>query len=271
MTSFAPVVAVLRALDCLIAVNRLKEASVADVARDTGLNRSTVVRMLETLIHAGFIVRQPMRAVYLPTGRTLDLSAGYQRHEEMALVAAPVLGALRQCLKWPSDVAVFDGDAMVVAQTSRGPGRLDFNRGPGYRAPLLGSSIGLSFLAFCSKADRARGLAAVKAGPEPWNAPARNTATLHRLLARLRRDGYATMHPAYASAAYDGTASAVGVPILHGGVAVGSLNVMYLRDTIDEAAAIARFVAPLREAATEIAQALGDMRPSAESEGTIDG
>jgi IclR family mhp operon transcriptional activator len=152
MTSFQPVTAALRALDVLMAVNRLREASVGDIFRETGLNRPTIVRMLETLIHAGFITRHPAQPLYVPTGRTLDLSSGYRRHEEMALVAAPVLSALHKQLQWPSDVAVFDHDAMVVARTSRGEGFVHFNRRPGYRAPLLGTSLGMSFLAFCDGA-----------------------------------------------------------------------------------------------------------------------
>jgi IclR family mhp operon transcriptional activator len=269
MPSFEPVSAVLRALDCLVVVNRLKEASVADIFRQTGLNRPTVVRMLETLIHAGFVVRHPARAVYLPTGRTLELSRGYQRHEEMGLVAAPILAALHQRLQWPSDVAVFDGDAMVVAQTSRSAGRLHFNRQPGYRAPLLGSSIGLAYVAFCPDAERQSGLAALRTAAEPWNAPARNPAALRRLVAKLREDGFATMHPAYSEAAYDGVASAVGVPVLIAGVAVGSLNVMYLRDAMDEPTAIGRFAAPLVQAAAEIADALSAARRMSRSPGTI--
>src|SRR3984885_1611998 len=94
MPSFQPVTAVLRALDVLLAVNRLREASVGDIFRETGLNRPTIVRMLETLMHAGFVSRHPAQPVYLPTGKTLDLSSGYQKHEEMAMVAAPILVSL---------------------------------------------------------------------------------------------------------------------------------------------------------------------------------
>lgn len=170
MTSFQPITAALRALDVLLAINRLRGASVGDVFRETGLNRPTVVRMLETLMFAGFITRHATQPLYMPTGRTLDLSSGYRRHEEMALVAAPVLSALHKHLQWPSDVAVFDGDAMVVARTSRGEGFLQFNRRPGYRAPLLGTSA------------------------DPWNAITREPATLQRLLERVRREGLATMN-----------------------------------------------------------------------------
>jgi IclR family transcriptional regulator, mhp operon transcriptional activator len=256
MTSFQPVTAVLRALDVLLAVNRLREASVGDIFRETGLNRPTIVRMLETLMHAGFVARHPMQSIYVPTGRTLDLSAGYQRHEEMALVAAPVLSALHQQLQWPSDVAVFDVDAMVVARTSRDEGRLHFNRRPGYRAPLLGTSLGLSFLAFCDAETRRTALALLGASTDPWNQIMDRPVALQELLETIRKNGYATMHPDYSELAYNGIASAVGVPVLIGGVAVGSLNLMYLRNSIDEAGVIARFIAPLQEAAAAIARAL---------------
>ena len=43
-------------------------------------------------------------------------------------------------------------------------------------------------------------------------------------------------------------------------MAVGSLNVMYLRSSIDEAEAIARFVKPLQKGAAAIARALANIR-----------
>ncbi|MFC7555351.1 helix-turn-helix domain-containing protein [Pseudoroseomonas wenyumeiae] len=71
MPSYEPVTALLRGLDVLRAVNRLEGATVKDIHRLTGLNQPAVVRMLETLIHAGLVVRQRGQAVYVPTGRTL--------------------------------------------------------------------------------------------------------------------------------------------------------------------------------------------------------
>ena len=264
MPSFEPVTAVLRAFDVLLTLNRLKEASVGDIYRETGLNRPTIVRMLETLIYAGFVSRHPTQPIYLPTGRTLDLSSGYQKHAEMATVAAPVLVALHKELQWPSDVAVFDRDAMIVARTSRGHGFLHFNRRPGYRAPLLGTSLGMAFLAFCPQETRQSALAALSASSEPWNAIIKQPDKLKRLLATVRRNGYATMNAVYSEVSYNGAASAVGLPILINGVAVGSLNFMYLRSSLDEAGAIARFLKPLQKGAAAIAQALAAARADGE-------
>lgn len=260
MPSFEPVTAALRVLEVLLALNRLREASVGDLFRETGLNRPTIVRMLETLIHAGLVARHPTKAVYVTTGRTLELSSGYQKHEEMALAAAPILARLHAALQWPSDVSVFDGDAMVVARTSRSEGVLHFNRRPGYRAPLLGTSLGLAFLAFCDPGTRAQALAALAGSDDPWNAVIHHPETLERLLAGVRENGYASMNKDYSRTSYNGVASAIGVPVLIGGVAVGSLNLMYLRNSLDEADVVARFVAPLRAAAAEIAGALAAMR-----------
>lgn len=260
MASFQPVTAALRVLDVLTVVNRLREASVGDIFRETGLNRPTIVRMLETLIAAGFVARHATHARYLPTGRTLNLSSGYQRHEEMALAAAPVLAALHKRLQWPSDVAVFDGDAMVVAQTSRGEGFLQFNRRPGYRAPLLGTSLGLSYLAFSSPAVRSAALARLAGSAAPWDGALRKPTALARRLDQIRIHGYATMNRDYGSTAYGGAASAIGVPVRSADTLHGSLNVMFLHGSIEQAAAIERFAVPLHEAAAEIARALQAIR-----------
>ena len=53
MPSYKPVTAVLRALEVLGAVSRHGVSTVSQIARDTGLNASTVVRCLETLESAG--------------------------------------------------------------------------------------------------------------------------------------------------------------------------------------------------------------------------
>jgi len=101
---------------------------------------------------------------------------------------------------------------------------------------------------------------ALSASGDPWDAIIKQPEKLKRLLATVRRNGYSTMNKAYSETAYNSVASAVGLPILINGMAVGSLNVMYLRSSIDEAEAIARFVKPLQKGAAAIARALANIR-----------
>lgn len=262
MASYEPVTALLRGLEVLRAVNRLPNATVREIHRLTGLNQPGVVRMLETLIHAGFVVRHPGQASYLPTGKTLELGAGYVLHREVGLAATPVMTALRRQVGWPSDVAVFDGDAMVVAHTSRGEGRFLFERRPGYRAPILATSLGRAFLAYGGAAQRQQALALAARSPEPWNAPAQQPALAEALFAGIRAEGFAVMDEAYSAREYGGLASSIGIPVLVEGRAMAALNLMYLRETIDRAGAVERLLPVLRQAAAELGQAFATLNPS---------
>ncbi|MFC3124219.1 IclR family transcriptional regulator C-terminal domain-containing protein [Pseudoroseomonas globiformis] len=257
MPSYEPVTAVLRGLDVLRAVNRLSAATVREIHALTGLNQPTIVRMLETLIHAGFIRRHAQQPLYLPTGKTLELSGGYTLHREIGAAAIPVMSRLRQAVGWPSDVAVFDGDAMVVAHTSRGEGRFLFERRTGFRAPILATSLGRAFLAFCAPADRQRAIALAARSPEPWNQALQSPGALEASLEAIRAAGYATMEESYAAREYGGQASAIAVPVLSAGRAMASLNLMYLREAMDQETVVLRMLPLLREASSELSAALG--------------
>ncbi|MGY4801483.1 IclR family transcriptional regulator domain-containing protein [Teichococcus aerofrigidensis] len=253
MPSYDPVTALLRGLDVLRLVNRLPRATVREIHQATGLSQPTVVRMLETLIHAGFVTRQPGQPFYLPTGRTLELSAGYEMQREVGIAATPTMTALRQRIGWPSDIAVFDGDAMVVVHTSRDEGgRFLFQRRPGFRAPILATSLGLAFLAHCGPAERERALDLAARSREPWDAVARQPEALAALLRDIRRRGYAVMNEAYSRRDYGGLACSIGVPVLVREEAVAALNLMYLREAIDETTVVARLLPALRQAAGEL-------------------
>lgn len=259
MTSYRPVAAALRSLDVLAAVNKLRgRASVGELHRETGIDKATIVRMLETLIHGGYVVRDLELPVYEVTGRTLLLSAGYDRHRTVGRIAAPIIAAFRAEIGWPSDVAIFDRDAMLVVETSREAGPMLVNRHPGYRAPILATSLGLTYLAHADAETRATVLARAAQDPAAWNDIARTPAKAERLLAKVRKQGYATMHPDYSRIEYARQISTVGVPILIGTRAAASMNVVYLKSAMTEKAAIEMLLPGLQKRAAEVAEALGE-------------
>ena len=262
MPSFAPVTAALRALEVLRAVNLLREATVTDVFKITGINRPTIVRMLETLVHAGYVIRNLDQPIYSPTGKTLALSSGYELHGEVGRIAGPILADLRRLTRWPSDVAVFDGDAMVVVQTSREQDRIFMNRRRGFRAPILGTSLGRAYIAFCSDEDRVRALALAAKSTDPWDGPAHDPRQAAQLIKRIRKRGFATMHEDYSRRAYESSADSIGVPVLIGGVAACAMNLMYLREAMGAREAEERYLTPLRETAARLASALAKIRPT---------
>lgn len=257
MGSYKPVNAVIRGLDVLAAVNKLRgRATVGELHRETGLDKATIVRMLETLAHAGYIFRDGERVDYEVTGRALLLCSGYDRHRAVGRAVAPIIGAFRNRVGWPSDVAVFDRDAMVVVETSRIPGQMFVIRDPGFRSPMLGTSLGLAYLAFTSDEEQAAVLTREAEVPAPWNAMARDPAEAARVLGAIRARGYATMHEDFSRLEYRRQISTLGVPILISGRSVAAMNVLYLKSTLTAEDAVKNMLAPLQACAAEVSAAL---------------
>jgi IclR family mhp operon transcriptional activator len=252
MPSYEPVEATLRGLQVLQTVSRLQSCSVNDIHAATGLNRATVVRMLETLVHAGYVRHLAERGRYALTAKTLSLSAGYQAGKDMAERAAPVLASLQAAVGWPCDVAICDGVEMVTVATSPVSGRLAFNQPAGVRASLLGTSLGLAYLAFAPAREQAIALQALASSPEPWHDMARDPAIAAKVLPAIRRRGFATIDPRMSAGHLGGALQTLGVPVLVDGKPIAAMNIIFLRAAVPMRTAIRIFVPPLIDAAARL-------------------
>lgn len=257
MPSYKPVTAALRVLDVLAAVNRLdKRASVAEIHRRTGFDKATIVRMLETLAHAGYLIRDPDQTVYQVTGKALSLGTAFNRHTVVGTIIAPLMAEFRQRIGWPSDVALFDHDAMLVVKSSRQGEPFSFSRAPGFRAPVLGTSLGLAYIAHCPAPEREAILKRVVGDPAPWSKLAHDPARLEKRLDEIRIQGYATMDENYSRMEYEGRIGSIGVPIKTPIKLFASINVIYLNSALSAQAARDTLLSPLNEAADKIAEIL---------------
>lgn len=257
MPSYKPVTAALRVLDVLAAVNRLdKRATVAEIHRRTGIDKATIVRMLETLAHGGYLIRDPDQTIYQVTGKAMSLSTAFNRHTVVGTILAPLMAEFRQRIGWPSDVALFDVDAMLVVKSSRQGEPFSFNRAPGFRAPVLGTSLGLAYLAHCPETERDAILERVASDTAPWAKIAQDPGRLNRRLDEIRALGFATMDENYSRIEYDGRIGSVGVPIMTGRKLFASMNVIYLSTTLSPQGARDGLVAPLQHVARSMAEEL---------------
>ncbi len=257
MQSYKPVNALLRGLDVLATVNkRGGAASVGEIHQQTGIDKATIVRMLETLIHAGFIVRDAEKRIYEVTGKTLLLASGYDRHRTVARLVAPIMMQFRAEIGWPSDAAIFDQDAMLIIETSRETGPLHVNRHPGYRAPILATSIGRAYLAFCSNDLRDAVMTKEALDVASWNDIARNSHLAGKIFDGIRRKGYATMDAEYSRLEYDNKISSIGVPIIANGKVQASINVIYLKNALTAKKAAETLLLPLQKTAQLMANEL---------------
>jgi IclR family transcriptional regulator, mhp operon transcriptional activator len=264
MPSFEPVTAVVRGFQVLQILNQLGEASISELHKTTSLHKSTILRMLETLIHEGYITRLENDSKYVPTGKCLLLSAGFRFDKNLVRLAEPHLARFRRAYGWPSDVAVFDHNAMIIATTNREFGTMSLNRQAGSRVPILMSSLGRAYLAFCEPEKINRVIAELANSSDPFDAPARNKNAALRLLSEIRKKGYATPDPIYADKAYQNKINGFSAPIFSGDEVIAAVNVMFHSTSLsaDEAR---RILLPsllaLADSITESVSAEGDRAP----------
>ena len=268
MAAFEPVTAVLRALEVLRLINERDQATVTEIHRLSGLPKPTILRMIETLIVAGYVARESDRPAYVATGKCLLLSNGFRAHDRLTAVAAPMLAAFRRKIGWPSDIGIFDGDAMVIAATSRDLGVLVLNRKIGTRTPLLLSALGRAYFAFCDDAECGRIVERLRQSADPLDQIARSSERVESLRRETRRRGFSVTDKRYLDTAYDGLIWGIGVPIIADGKVAAAINVMFLRSAMTLDDGIIELVPTLQAAAREIGNAVAQQSFGIAARGT---
>jgi IclR family mhp operon transcriptional activator len=115
-----------------------------------------------------------------------------------------MLAAFRRKIGWPPDFGIFDGDAMVIAATSRDLGVLVLNRKIGTRTPLLLSALGRAYFAFCDDAECERIVERLKQSANPLDEVARSPERVESLRRETWLSGYSVTHKRYLDTAYAG-------------------------------------------------------------------
>ena len=239
-------------LALLHAINRSANgwASIADLSASTGLHRTTVRRLLETLQSEGYVRRSASDDSYRLNLKVRQLSDGFTDDEWISEVANPVLGELLQTLVWPSDLSTIDGDCMLVRETTHRFSPLSFHRAMiRQRMPLLFTSAGRAYLAWCSEEERGQILQLLAAGHDEQASFARQPALVTQMLDKVRRQGYATNEGEWHE---QQKIAAIALPIRHQGGILGCLNVVFLKKAMRVSEAAERYLPALQAAIAKI-------------------
>ncbi|MDF1687803.1 MAG: helix-turn-helix domain-containing protein [Parvibaculaceae bacterium] len=183
---------VLRSLTVLKMLNRRSITTLSTLHDETGLPKSTLVRLLDTLIAGGYVSRLHRRRGYQLTDRVLHLARGYQFSDPVIQAARPVLEKLTQKFKWPFTICTLQGSHMRIrfSTTFHAP-MADESDYAHDRVPLLPSAMGQAYLAFCSEEERKILLRMVQKSENANDLLSRDTRFVTKLLATVAERGYA--------------------------------------------------------------------------------
>ncbi|WP_124728139.1 IclR family transcriptional regulator [Staphylospora marina] len=204
-----------RALDILLCFVDQSELGMMEIASKTGLNKSTVFRLLATLEAKGFVKRDPRTDKYELGFRIWELSASLNRSDDPAVLLLPEMERLRDELDETVSLYVRDGLERVRIQAVESRQAIRRVAPVGARMPL---SVGASSKVLVAYGDREL-LRAVLTDPD-WPETVDKDA-FRAQLEKIREDGFALS----VEEREEGTA-AVAVPVFsRGGKLVAALTV----------------------------------------------
>ncbi|HWK66411.1 MAG TPA: helix-turn-helix domain-containing protein [Rhizobiaceae bacterium] len=258
MPSFEPVRAIVRGLQILRVISEHGPIGAMDIAKQTKLPQPTIVRILETLVSAGYVYRLEKSALYGVTARTLTLSKGFAATSRLVQLATPLIEDLRAEIGWPSNLATFEHGAMSIAYTNRSEHGMSISGRLGARIPVLVTGVGIVYLAHLPQDELERTLVQLKTSDSRWDTNPEMLKTLDDRLIEARRNGYALAEQAYLDEIYHSRIWAVAVPILVDGRVVAGLSSLMLSSAGPQSRMLARVLPPLRKTAQAIADRLAE-------------
>lgn len=174
-----------RALDILLCFVDASQLGLMEIAERTGLNKSTVFRLLATLEAKGFIKRDPQSEKYRLGFRVWELSANLDQSDDPAVLFLPEMERLRDDLDETVSLYVRDGKERVRIQAVESRQAIRRVAPIGARMPL---AVGASSKVLMAYADEEAVSELLSSSDWPVNL---NRDQYRRQLERIREDGFA--------------------------------------------------------------------------------
>jgi len=239
--------AIERGLAILDAVARNTNSSAAQISAYSGVPRTTVYRILETLENLGYVRRNDEGRIFYLTSKIRMLTANVDSASQLGEIAFPMMEELVQEVLWPSSLTVIDHDAMRIVETTHHLSPYSVHRNAvGTRIPLLTTALGRAYLCFCGEAERQALLGNV--------GRLYDVSTMSRHLERLLHLQPSTRNNGYASSngETDPRFASFAVPIRKSGNVIASMNLIFFRKTMKLEAALERYLPVLNDVVERI-------------------
>jgi IclR family transcriptional regulator, acetate operon repressor len=183
--------AVLRAMRVLKAVaDHGRESRLSDLAREVGLNKTTVFRLLSALESAEMVERTPSGHTYRLGPELVRLSSQALDKSGLQAAARPTLRALAAETRETITLEVLVGDEVLILDEATGGHVIGAMPSLGTRWPAHATSTGKVLLAGLSNAELETRLSGRLAPCTPRTIT--DSAALRREIERVRVNGYAT-------------------------------------------------------------------------------
>lgn len=130
-------------------------SSISGIVESTGIHRTTVKRMLETLLDEGFVKHDHVSNMYRLTYQVQSLSYGFRDSVKIVDVAWPYMMSITKELIWPCSLLSLEGKDLVVRASTHAYSPFSFHTGmPGRKLSILDTAAGKAYISYCSENER---------------------------------------------------------------------------------------------------------------------
>lgn len=229
-------------------------ASLQKLHDQTGLSKSTLRRLLATLVERRYIRRGISDGIYrsnvaIPTAAQGEMTFRFGRLVE---VARPHMMALTAKVKWPSDLHIYHAGRMQILESTHGLSPFETSKGGRADSELnmFVAASGLAYLAAVAPSQIPLIIADAQ-DDERWS-PQRFGVTpqsLRKEMTDIKSRGFATRR--LSQIKQDGR-DAIAVPLEQAGKPVGALTIVWRRDYLPAEDFAKIHLADLKNAAKQI-------------------
>lgn len=265
MSSYLPVNSVLRALDVLKILNRQRVSSVDHIHQLTHLPKPTIVRLLETLIAAGYVSKEAREKGYRVTSQVNALSCGFHGAPLAVEAGRPWAQELTRVHKWPAAIAVPDGNAVIVCDTTCGDSPMAPYHGLiNKRLGLITKALGRAYLAFCPPEERRLTMRLLQTSDHPDQEIMESPGVVDQLLSTTVRHQFSER----VSSTVTDSSSSVAVPIYEFGKGniLATIGLTYYTSAVRREEILERYVPHLKAASAGISESVARMAATLEAE-----
>jgi IclR family transcriptional regulator, KDG regulon repressor len=221
-----------------------------EIAEHFSLDRSSVFRLVATLVKTGFVIQNEETKQYSLGYKILQLSVGLNNNSYSVDLLRPVIRKVYNQTNQNSHLAVLDGNQVVFLAVEQPREHLSLHVSVGTREPAVVTALGKSLLAFLPEDELKKTLTGVKYEQHTPRSVS-NNSQLKKDLKEIRK-----IRLAFDDEEYRSGIVCFAAPVFnHVGEVVYSLGISGLRDVIKPEKK--RFGDIVKKAASEASELLG--------------
>lgn len=245
--SYRPVEAIGKGLNVLEALGYIGWATVGELSAQTGIQRSSLYRIVETLIGLGYVLRREDDGKVALTYKVRQLGEGLREDDIVAQTLAPHMKTLTRKILWPSDFASFSLGAVRIRHSTHKISPMSVHsRMVGRERSLTRSALGKTILSEMSPSQITQVKAILSDSTSVEAKDLANPYWLTQIVETVRGQGYAS-----SVGQTEDQISAIALPVKSGDMLLGAINIIFFRSAMTPAEAAERYLDALRQCCEE--------------------